>query len=79
MFIALRLARDDAAATAAEYALLLAIVGGGVALAAVNLGTAISCSMERSGQTIARSGAQDHPNYGKSNPSGLAKGHRSKC
>jgi pilus assembly protein Flp/PilA len=32
----------DAGATAAEYALILAIVGTGIAVAAVALGTAIS-------------------------------------
>ena len=34
--------RDESGAAAAEYALILAIVGAGIALAAQNLGTAIS-------------------------------------
>ena len=37
--------RDESGASAAEYALILAIVGTGIALAAVSLGTAISDSM----------------------------------
>jgi len=34
--------RDESGAAAAEYALILAIVGAGIALAAKDLGTAIS-------------------------------------
>lgn len=37
--------RDESGASAAEYALILAIVGAGIALAAVTLGTAISGAM----------------------------------
>jgi len=36
---------DDSGAAAAEYALILAIVGSGIALAAYNLGTAIKGAM----------------------------------
>ncbi|AIT78898.1 Flp family type IVb pilin [Novosphingobium pentaromativorans] len=36
---------DEAGASAAEYALILAIVGTGITLAAVNLGGAISGAM----------------------------------
>ena len=39
--------RDDSGAAAAEYALILAIVGAAIAIAAVNLGGAISNSMNR--------------------------------
>lgn len=39
--------RDDSGASAAEYALILAIVGTGIALAAVTLGNAISNAMGR--------------------------------
>ena len=38
--------RDDSGASAAEYALILAIVGTGIALAAVGLGDAISGAMD---------------------------------
>lgn len=37
--------RDDSGASAAEYALILAIVGTGIALASVGLGEAISTAM----------------------------------
>ena len=37
--------RDESGAAAAEYALILAIVGAGIALAAKNLGTAISSAI----------------------------------
>ena len=37
--------RDESGASAAEYALLLAIIGGGIALAATHLGSAISAAM----------------------------------
>ena len=45
--------RDDSGASAAEYALILAIVGTGIALAATNLGTAISAAMARATADIA--------------------------
>jgi len=37
--------RNESGAAAAEYALILAIVGAGIGVAAYNLGTAISSSM----------------------------------
>jgi pilus assembly protein Flp/PilA len=37
--------RDDSGASAAEYALILAIVGGAIALAAVTLGKTIGNSL----------------------------------
>ncbi len=36
---------DESGAAAAEYALILAIVGAGIAIAAQNLGTAISSAI----------------------------------
>jgi len=44
--------RDDSGASAAEYALILAIVGTGIALAAVGLGEAISGAMTSSADCI---------------------------
>jgi pilus assembly protein Flp/PilA len=38
--------RDESGAAAAEYALILAIVGTGIALAAGNLGTAIQTAIQ---------------------------------
>ncbi|GGJ41500.1 Flp family type IVb pilin [Sphingopyxis bauzanensis] len=45
--------RDESGASAAEYALILAIVGTGIALAATNLGTAIGAAMDRATADIA--------------------------
>ena len=39
--------RDEAGASAAEYALILAIVGAGIAVAAVALGSSISSALGR--------------------------------
>jgi pilus assembly protein Flp/PilA len=45
--------RDQSGASAAEYALILAIVGTGIALAAVGLGGAIGNAMNKSSNCIA--------------------------
>jgi pilus assembly protein Flp/PilA len=44
--------RDEAGASAAEYALILAIVGSGIALAAIYLGGAIGNSLRATGDEI---------------------------
>jgi pilus assembly protein Flp/PilA len=44
--------KDEAGASAAEYALILAIVGSGIALAAVALGGSISSAMGRAATRI---------------------------
>lgn len=44
--------RDESGASAAEYALILAIVGTGIALAAVNLGTAVSDAIQGAADDI---------------------------
>jgi pilus assembly protein Flp/PilA len=44
--------RDESGAAAAEYALILAIVGAAIALAAVNLGSAVSNAMENATNCI---------------------------
>lgn len=41
------LRRDQLGAAAAEYALILAVVGGGIAVAALALGVSISGAMTR--------------------------------
>ena len=48
----INLLRDDSGASAAEYALILAIVGSAIALAAIGLGGAVSNSMERAKNCI---------------------------
>lgn len=48
-----RLARDRSGASAAEYALLLGVIGTGLVLASFNLGQAIASSLERSASLFA--------------------------
>lgn len=44
--------KDDSGASAAEYALILAIVGGAIAIAAVTLGHTIANSMNKASSCI---------------------------
>ncbi len=44
--------KDDSGAAAAEYALILAIVGTGIAVAAIALGVSISTAMNKAGTCI---------------------------
>ena len=46
------LAKDVSGASAAEYALMLAIIGAAIAIAAVALGASISGSMDRAAAAI---------------------------
>lgn len=48
----LKMLRDDSGASAAEYALILAIVGTGIAAAAFALGGSISGAMEEAKNCI---------------------------
>ena len=48
----INLLRDESGAAAAEYALILAIVGTGIAVAAIALGTSISTAMTNAGACI---------------------------
>lgn len=48
----LKMLRDESGASAAEYALILAIVGTGIAVAALTLGENISDSMEGAANCI---------------------------
>jgi len=45
--------KDDSGAAAAEYALILAIVGAAIAFAALNLGSAVKNSMDRAATCVA--------------------------
>jgi pilus assembly protein Flp/PilA len=53
----LRLLCDTGGASAAEYAMILAIVGTGIALAALGLGHVVANSMNDAGTCISTSGA----------------------
>ena len=49
----IRMLNDNSGAAAAEYALILAIIGSGLALAAYNLGTKIAKAMGDAGDCVA--------------------------
>ncbi|MDX1575338.1 MAG: Flp family type IVb pilin [Kiloniellales bacterium] len=63
--------RDQRGATAAEYALLLALVSGGLAVSAVGLGESISNSMNETSALIDQSGCD---NNGQNNGQGTGFG-----
>lgn len=48
----IKMLRDDSGASAAEYALILAIVGAGIALASFTLGESISTAMGTAGDCV---------------------------
>lgn len=48
--------RDDSGASAAEYALILAIVGSAIALAAIGLGDTIANSLNEASTCISSDG-----------------------
>ena len=52
MKIFMKMLKDDSGASAAEYALILAIVGTGIALAALFLGSAIGNSINKAGTCV---------------------------
>ncbi len=56
MKIFLELLNDDSGAAAAEYALILAIVGAAIAVAALTLGKTISTAMNSAGSCISTKG-----------------------
>lgn len=56
MKIFIELLNDDSGAAAAEYALILAIVGAAIAVAAVKLGGTISTAMNSAGTCISTKG-----------------------
>ena len=58
----IRMLNDNSGAAAAEYALILAIIGSGIALAAWNLGTKIANAMDTAGDCVVnQSGATQPP------------------
>ena len=51
-----RMLKDDSGASAAEYALILAIVGSAIALAAITLGSTIANAMNSASTCISSKG-----------------------
>jgi pilus assembly protein Flp/PilA len=52
----IKMMKDESGAAAAEYALILAIVGGAIALAAITLGGTIANSMNAASTCISSKG-----------------------
>ena len=57
----IKMLKDESGASAAEYALILAIVGAGIAVAAWNLGDSISDAMSDAGSCIKSGGGNTAP------------------
>ena len=74
-----RLRTDTSGASAAEYAIILAVIGAGVAMATFRLSNSIACSINNSAYVIAGEDVPPGHQYGHSDPKGLAKGHRKAC
>ena len=53
----IRMLKDESGASAAEYALILAIIGTGIALAAIYLGTQITHAMNSAANCINNPGS----------------------
>ena len=58
----IKMLKDESGASAAEYALILAIVGAGIAVASYHLGTSISSAMSDAGTCIKSASANAAPN-----------------
>ena len=53
----IRMLKDESGASAAEYALILAIIGSAIALAAIGLGNAVSGAMNAASACINQVGS----------------------
>jgi hypothetical protein len=54
------------------------VIGGSIAIAAITLGDSIACSLDR-GAAYVDGQDPSNPQYGHSDPNGLAKGHHLSC
>ena len=70
-----RLWNDKRAATAAEYAIILAVIGVSLALSVLALSKNIACSINDSAEIVSGIDPQTGYQYGHSHPPGKAKGH----
>jgi len=52
--------RDDSGASAAEYALILAIIGAAIAIAAITLGGAVATAMNRASNCVKSNTASNY-------------------
>ena len=53
----INLMKDESGASAAEYALILAIIGAAIALAAIALGNAVAVAMNRAANCVGSNGS----------------------
>ena len=60
----INLMKDDSGASAAEYALILAIIGAAIALAAIALGTAVAGAMNRASNCVGSTASTYSTNCG---------------
>jgi pilus assembly protein Flp/PilA len=58
----IRMLKDESGASAAEYALILAIVGSAIAVAALTLGGSIATAMNNAASCISSPGSVSAPN-----------------
>ena len=58
----INLMKDDSGASAAEYALILAIIGAAIALAAIALGNAVAVAMNRASKCVGSNSSTDSSN-----------------
>lgn len=72
-----RLASNNRGASAAEYAVLLGLIGSALAVASTRLGASIGCSIDRATATIAEQKLRKK--YGNSDPNGNAYGQHRSC
>jgi pilus assembly protein Flp/PilA len=56
----INLMKDDSGASAAEYALILAIIGGAIAIAAIALGDAVAGAMNRASSCVNSKGSANY-------------------
>jgi len=70
---------DVRGAAAAEYALLLGLVGVTIVLAVINLSNNIACSINESANVVGDVSSGSGHSYGHSHPPGNAYGHRRGC
>lgn len=71
-----RLRTDTSGASAAEYAVILALIGVSIGAAELALSKSVACSMDRSAAVVAGEEVDPGHQYGHSHPKGKAKGHR---
>ena len=69
---------DEGGAAAAEYALILAIIGVAIAVGIIFLGDTISASIRHSGNTIAQTSANPGGQAGQGNQKGNNGKHNGK-